>query len=231
MVSPPEQSVDFYGALQSLELPYSMHSHPVIPDLLQSSTSSDWVEFLPPQDGGSVNDETGSVHQGMGTRLRSILHGDSTEDRREIDIFARKFKYFLVDGVPVCLITTTITTSDVCVTGTIEDKVLRITITIPDQSTMASSLLEIVRKRRPGVSNVGMMGDFSTRFGNITRLSRTPPTGLNLDEDETRRFFSVETDLTSGPIMMLAKSKKDAMLLLCGLKLLLEREKIFDDSC
>jgi len=217
--------VDFYGALQSLELPYSMHSHPVIPDLLQSSTSSDWVEFLPPQD-GSVNDETGSVHEGMRTRLRSILHGDSAEDKREIDIFARKFKYFLVDGVPVCLITTTITTSDDCVAGTMEEKVLR--MTIPDQSSMASSLLEIVRKRRPGVSNVGMLGDFSTEFGNITRLSRTPPPGLNLDDDDARRFFSVETDLTSGPIMMLAKSKKDAMLLLCGLKLLLEREKIFD---
>jgi hypothetical protein len=48
----------------------------------------------------------------------------------------------------------------------------------------------------------------------------------SLDEEEKKRFFSVETDLSPGPIMMLAKTKKDAMLLLCGLKLLLEREKM-----
>jgi hypothetical protein len=75
---------------------------------------------------------------------------------------------------------------------------------------------------------VGIPSNFSTTFEAITKLSRTPPSALaeSLDEEEKKRFFSIETDLSPGPIMMLAKTKKDVMLLICGLKLLLEREKM-----
>ena len=127
MISPPEQSVDFYDALQSLELPYSMHSHPVIPDMIQRYSDSDWCEFL----------------------HKSTL---SLEDRREIDIFARKFKYYLMDGVPVHRILSS--SSNGNHSGLTEEKVLR--LTIKDPQSLFSSSLELVGKRRPGLSNVGI---------------------------------------------------------------------------
>eukprot|EP00584_Thalassiosira_punctigera_P012573 CAMPEP_0172568186 /NCGR_PEP_ID=MMETSP1067-20121228/118947_1 /TAXON_ID=265564 ORGANISM="Thalassiosira punctigera, Strain Tpunct2005C2" /NCGR_SAMPLE_ID=MMETSP1067 /ASSEMBLY_ACC=CAM_ASM_000444 /LENGTH=1184 /DNA_ID=CAMNT_0013359729 /DNA_START=216 /DNA_END=3770 /DNA_ORIENTATION=+ len=214
-ISPPEQSVDFYGALQSLELPYSMHSHPVIPEMLQRYSESDWCEFLPDQ-----SSTTSSC--GMRAKLQQISNGNSPEDRREIDIFARKFKYYLMDGVPVHRVLSNNNS------GATEEKVIR--LTIKDPLSLFSSSLDLMRKRRPGVSNVGIPSNFSTTFENITKLSRTPPVAIlgnyNLDQEEKKRFFSIETDLSPGPVMMLAKSKKDAMILLCGLKLLLEREKM-----
>ena len=214
LVSPPEQSVDFYGALQSLELPYSMHSHPVIPDVLLQYSDSDWVEFLP------FHSEASASSCGMRTKLQMISQRNSADDMREIDIFARKFKYYLMDGVPVHRILSASSPSST------EEKVLR--LTIKDPESLFSSSLELTRKRRPGVSNVGIPGNFSTTFENITKLSRTPPPQLQstLDDEEKKRFFSVETDLTPAPILMLSKSKKDAMILLCGLVLLLEREKM-----
>ncbi|KAL3807661.1 hypothetical protein ACHAXA_007951 [Cyclostephanos tholiformis] len=215
-VSPPEQSVDFYGALQSLELPYSMHSHPVLPDVLQRYSDNDWVEFLP--DLGSIGSSCG-----MRSKLAMVSKRDSSaEVQREIDIFARKFKYYLMDGVPVMRVLSTKSNSSM------EEKVLR--LTVKDPRSIFSSSLELLRRRKPGVSNVGIPNNFSTTFEAITKLSRTPPKALSgLDEEEKKRFFSFETDLSPGPIMMLAKSKKDAMLLLCGLKLLLEREKMASD--
>jgi hypothetical protein len=215
-ISPPEQSVDFYGALQSLELPYSMHSHPVLPDVLQKFSDNDWVEFLPELGSGSSC--------GMRSKLAMIAQRDSSADvQQEIDIFARKFQYYLMDGVPVMRVLST--KSNV----SMEEKVLR--LTIKDPRSLFSSSLELLRRRRPGVSNVGIPSNFSTTFEAMTKLSRTPPAALScLDDDEKKRFFSFETDLSPGPIMMLAKSKKDAMLLLCGLKLLLEREKMVFDK-
>ncbi|KAL9186292.1 hypothetical protein ACHAXT_005530 [Thalassiosira profunda] len=210
-ISPPEQSVDFYGALQSLELPYSMHSHPVIPEMLQRYSDNDWVEFLPESDNASSC--------GMGTKLTVLSKKGSAEDRREVDIFARKFKYYLMDGVPVHRVLSSNNP------GMTEEKDLK--LTVKDPSCLFSSSLEITGRRRPGVSNVGIPSNFSSTFENITKLSRTPPAALRgLDEDETKRFFSIETDLSPGPVCMLAKSKKDAMILMCGLKLLLERERL-----
>lgn len=206
-MSPPEQSVDFYGALQSLELPYSMHSHPVIPGMLLQYSESDWVEFLPDQQSAGAS------------KLETIAKKSSLEDKREIEIFARKFKYYLMDGVPVQRVLASNKS------GMTEEKVLR--LTIKDPNSLFSSSLELSRKRRPGVNNVGIPSNFSTTFENITKLSRTPPAALtNLDEEEKKRFFSFETDLSPGPVMVLATSKKDAMILLCGLKLLLEKEKM-----
>jgi len=210
-ISPPEQSVDFYGALQSLECPYSMHSHPILPDSLQSYCDTDWVE-LSPHGLGTVS----AAHGGMRTLLKLISQGGMEEEKREIDMFARKFKYYLMDGVPVQLVLPSNP-------GCREEKVLR--LTIKNSASLSESVLEISRKRRPGVLNVGMQGSFVATLDNITRFSRNPPTLVNLDDEEKKRFFSFETDLSGTPIMMLAKNRKDAMLLLCGMKLLMEREK------
>ncbi len=210
-ISPPEQSVDFYGALQSLECPYSMHSHPVLPDSLQSYCDTDWVE-LSPHGLGTVS----APHGGMRTLLKLISQGGMEEEKREIDVFARKFKYYLMDGVPVQLVLPSNP-------GCREEKVLR--LTIKSSASLSESLLEISRKRRPGVLNVGMQGSFVATLDNITRFSRNPPPSLELDDEEKKRFFSIETDLSGIPIMMLSKNRKDAMLLLCGMKLLMEREK------
>jgi len=208
-ISPPEQSVDFYGALQSLELPYSMHSHPVIPDVLSQFSDSDWCEL--------------SSNCGLRTKLQMISEGNLPDDKNEVDIFVRKFKYYLMDGVPLHQILSP------GVQGLTEEKVLRMTIN--DPGSLFSSILELTRKRIPGVSNVGQ-SNFSTSFESITKLSRSPPLQVlsMLDDEERKRFFSVETDLTPVPVMMLAKSKKDAMILLCGLKLLLEKEKMRQSS-
>ncbi len=210
-VSPPDQSVDFYGALQSLELPYSMHSHPVVPEILQRYSDSDWVEFLP--DNGSFASSCG-----MRTKLEMIAQRNaSPDDMLELDIFARKFKYYLMDGVPVHRVNPT--------RGSAEEKVLR--LTIKDPNCVFTSSLELTRRLLPGVSNVGVPSNFSTTLESITKMSRTPPTSMSgMDEDERKRFFSIETDLSPGPIMMLAKCKKDLMILLCGLKLLLEMERM-----
>jgi len=208
-ISPPEQSVDFYGALQSLELPYSMHSHPVIPDVLSQFSDSDWCEL--------------SSNCGLRTKLQMISEGNLPDDKNEVDIFVRKFKYYLMDGVPLHQILSP------GVQGLTEEQVLRMTIN--DPGSLFSSILELTRKRIPGVSNVGQ-SNFSTSFESITKLSRSPPLQVlsMLDEEKLSRFFSVETDLTPVPVMMLAKSKKDAMILLCGLKLLLEKEKMCQSS-
>eukprot|EP00804_Cyclotella_cryptica_P020474 CCRYP_019792-RA/>CCRYP_019792-RA protein AED:0.07 eAED:0.07 QI:1564/1/1/1/1/1/2/151/635 len=219
-LSPPEQSVDFYGALQSLELPYPMHAHPVIPELIQPYCTSDWSDFVV----ASVRNKSSNVSvssavsgSGMKTMLKLVLKGDSIDDKREIDVFARRFQYYLMDGVPVHVVLPSNVSSK-------EEKILR--LNIKKSSSFSDALLELSRKRRPGIINVGMQGNYVAAMETITKLSRTPPPGLDLDEEEKRRFFSFETDLSGGPIMMLVKSKKDSMLLLCGLKLLLEREKI-----
>eukprot|EP00956_Cyclotella_meneghiniana_P003044 scaffold3740_cov51-Cyclotella_meneghiniana.AAC.5 len=219
-LSPPEQSIDFYGALQSLELPYSMHAHPVIPELIQAYCTSDWAAAMPTssRNKSSSNSVTStSSGGGMRTILKLVAKGDSIDDKREIDVFARRFQYYLMDGVPVYVVQRNNP-------STKEEKILR--LTNKGSNVFMESLLEISRKRRPGIMNVGMQGNFVASMDTITKLSRTPSLLLDLDEEEKKRFFSFETDLSRDPIMMLAKSKKDAMLLLCGLKLLLEREKI-----
>jgi len=198
-----------------------MHSHPVIPEVLQRFSESDWVEFLPDHD-ASANG--GSC--GMRTKLRTIANGGCAllEARHETNIFARKFKYYLMDGVPVHRVLFNKNNGRVC-----EEKVLR--LTIKDPTALFSSSLELSRKRRPGVSNVGIPSNFSTAFESVIKLSRTPPTAhvTGFDGKERKRFLLIETDLSPGPVMMLAKSKKDAMILLCGLKLLLEREKLLSN--
>lgn len=204
-VSPPEQSIDFYGALQSLELPHSMHAHPVVPEKIEPYCNSDWADldqYLSPTSGG----------------MTTILKHSSTEDRLEIDIFTRRLKYYLMDGVPVQMV------SD----DNNDDRELRLTIANPD--SLSGSLLELSGKRKPGLVGIAPQGHFSTTFENITKLSRQPPSCLDLDEEDKRRFFSLETDLSAGPVMMLAKNKRDAELLLAGLKLLLEREKILGST-
>jgi hypothetical protein len=217
-LSPPEQSVDFYGALQSLELPYSMHAHPVLPEMIQPYCTSDWSAFVPNSREKSSNTSTSSVSGGgMNTILRLVAKGDSAEDKQEIDVFARRFQYYLMDGVPVYMLQSTKLAAT-------EEKILRLTII--EGAAFSQALLEISRKRRPGIINVGIQGNYVAKMETITKLTRSPPPELDMDDEEKRRFFSFETDLSSGPVMMLAKSKKDSMLLLCGLKLLLEREKI-----
>lgn len=205
-VSPPEQTVDFYGALQSLELPYSMHAHPVIPENIEPYYNSDWVEldqFISPRSGG----------------MATILKYSSPEDRHEIDIFTRRFKYFLLDGVPVQILSSTNSDDN-------DERELRLNIDSPD--SLSKSFLVLSRKRKPGIVGIAPKKNFSTSFDKITKLSRQPPAALNLDDEQKKRFFSIETDLSAGPVMMLTKNKRDSELLLSGLKLLLEREKILD---
>ena len=154
----------------------------------------------------------------MRTKLEMIAQRNaSPDDMLELDIFARKFKYYLMDGVPVHRVNPA--------RGSAEEKVLR--LTIKDPNCIFTSSLELTRRLLPGVSNVGVPSNFSTTLESITKMSRTPPVSMSsLDEDERKRFFSIETDLSPGPIMMLAKCKKDVMILLCGLKLLLEMERM-----
>lgn len=203
-VSPPEQTVDFYGALQSLELPYSMHAHPVIPKNIEPYYNGDWVEldqFVSPRSGG----------------MATILKYSSPEDRHEIDIFTRRFKYFLLDGVPVQILSSTTSDDN-------DERELRLIIDSPD--SLSKSFLVLSRKRKPGIVGIARKKNFSTSFDKITKLSRQPPASLSLDDEQKKRFFSIETDLSAGPVMMLTKNKRDSELLLSGLKLLLEREKI-----
>ena len=201
-VLPPEQSVDFYGALQSLELPHSMHAHPVVPDKIEPYCNNDWTElnqYLSPRNGG----------------MMSVLKYCSPEDRYEIDIFTRRLKYYLMDGVPVQMVSS-FTFDDE------EERELRLTIANP--YSLNGSQLELAKKRKAGMSD--RQRNFSTSFDCITKLSRQPPPSLKLDEEDKRRFFLLETDLSSGPIMMLTKSKRDGELLLAGLKLLLEKDRM-----
>jgi len=192
------------GALQSLEFPHSMHAHPVVPEKIEPYCNSDWAEldqYLSPRSGG----------------MTVVLKYSSPEDRLEIDIFTKRLKYYLMEGVPVQMVSST--TSD----GNDEQE-LRLIIVNPD--SLSDSLLELSKKRKPGMVGIAPQGNFSTTFENITKLSRQPPLSLNLDEEDKRRFFLLETDLSKGPVMMLARNKRDAELLLAGLKLLLVREKI-----
>eukprot|EP00986_Skeletonema_menzelii_P004279 scaffold1453_cov140-Skeletonema_menzelii.AAC.2 len=203
-ILPPEQSVDFYGALRSLELPHSMHAHPMVPDKIEPYCNSDWAEldqYLSPRSGG----------------MTAILKHSSHEDKHEIDVFTRRLKYYLMDGVPVQMIS--VSTSDDS-----DERELR--LVIANSHSLSGSFLELAGKRKPGVAGITPQGNLSAKFESITKLSRQPPSSLNLDDEDKRRFFSLETDLSVGPIMMLAKNKRDAELLLVGLKLLLEREKI-----
>ena len=197
-----------------------MHAHPVIPELIQAYCTSDWSAAMPTSSrnkssSNSVNSTASGG--GMKTILKLVAKGDSIDDKREIDVFARRFQYYLMDGEPVYVVQPNNPSLK-------EEKILR--LTNKGSHTFMESLLELSRKRRPGIMNVGMQGNFMASMDTITKLSRTPSSVLDLDEEEKKRFFSFETDLSRAPIMMLAKSKKDAMLLLCGLKLLLEREKI-----
>ena len=201
-----------------------MHSHPVIPEVLKRFSDSDWVEFLPDHSGSAVDGSS----CGMRTKLQTITNGDFAqhEARHEIEVFARKFKYYLMDGVPMHRVVFSKKNNN---SRSSEEKVLR--LTIKDPAALFSSSLELSRKRRPGVSNVGIPSNFSTAFENVTKLSRSPPAAhaAGFDGKERGRFLSIETDLSPGPVLMLAKSKKDAMLLLCGLKLLLEKEKMLSN--
>jgi hypothetical protein len=162
----------------------------------------------------------------MRTKLEMIAQRNaSPEDMLELDIFARKFKYYLMDGVPVHRVTSSKSSPSSPGRGSTEEKVLR--LTIKDPNCIFTSSLELTRRLLPGVSNVGVPSNFSTTLESITKMSRTPPLSMTgLDDDERKRFFSIETDLSPGPIMMLAKCKKDVMILLCGLKLLLEMERM-----
>ena len=81
-----------------------------------------------------VDGPTTAKKTGMGYLDPSMHNNENNSD--EIDIFARKFKYYLMDGVPVHRVLMN-------KTGLTEEKVLR--LTIKDPESLFSSSLELTR--------------------------------------------------------------------------------------
>ena len=249
-VTQPDQATSFFGALRRLEFPSTMYPHPTPPINLSRYTLKKWEndascdpsELLeqPFDDEGFLN---------LRSFLRLIERGTKSynEDKCEIDTFLLKFNRMLFDGVTV---ERTWLVNDIKESNDASDKLPTKALIklwhLPADSWEEASLqfslrgkqleqeqINVPDFRRP-LENIDSYAD-EFKLNDIRSISTILPknevllTRKKMSEDEVKkrhkRFVSFEMK-DGTQVMFYARTGKDAALLSCGLKLLLEKVQI-----
>ncbi len=244
----PDEAMAFYGALRRLELPSTMYPHPTPPPNLAKFNLNDWKirdsckassELEHPFDEESI------------TTLRDLLkafkdgHQLFTEEVNEFEVFMQKFKQMLFDGVTIDRAWPykdedggNLDESSRRTSGT-----LKVTLKLNQvqkghemeehlnfiSRSNGNGKDDIIDFTNPsGMSRINCVSE-SINMRNITKISQNMPRSFlsnRTSAQEARkirkRFVSVKTE-SGKKVLFLARTGKDASLLSCGIKLLVER--------
>lgn len=239
----PNEAVGFYGALRRLEFPSTMYPHPTPPINLLRFNASSWkrensckaIEPLePPCDDGKIS------------TLRDLLSAFAcnqkvySEEIREFGIFMNKFKQMMFDGVTIdkFWIDKDDGTKNQAHTTKVTLKLRRVQISTEQ---VQEELIVVVRSdddrvnyhlvdfKRPLLNDTTRHCSISEvlPISSITHISQRSVKGKsesssNEEKKRRKRFVSLETD-DKKRVTLLARSGKDATLLACGIKLMVER--------
>lgn len=247
-VLPPESARDLFCALRRLEFPYSMNPHPLPPDCLRRYALSDWHVRDSCRPAPSLGTTAASVasslpepNEASKKNLRQFLSNlfsadpRAVEDRVDVEVFGRKFRQFLLDGVPVKYVDPA---ADLVRQ---EPRMLCLWASPPGVTPRETRIRFKKQETSKGAvaadkGGAGADGksqydkkkeDYTINLGEIICVHQKPPASLQLRSRDARRFVFLESDLSNfgGSRMFLAKNEKDALLLLCGLKFLLEKNR------
>ena len=237
----PSEAIVFGGALRRLELPSTMYPHPTPPKNLVKFNANDWTVESSCKVSGLLDPP---FDENTITTLRQLLdtfdNGESVydEDLNEFEVFAQKFKQMLYDGV-------TIDRAWPLEEGKDDHDgsfMTKVTLKLHSRCTQSGreDFLLFVAKSR--VAAIGSKCDFSCPselpknkclsesldLCNIVKVTQNEPkfaqsnTSLQKGRKRRKRFVSLKTK-DGKRVPFLARTGKDASLLACGLKLLVER--------
>jgi len=240
----PAESTGLFGALRRLEFPSTMYPHPTPPENLVKYTKNDWDvrESCPPSDPLEPPlEESGSLtlRELLCMIIRNpLIYG---EENREFEIFTLKFKQMLFDGVSINRIVDVKKKSELMRLGTsshADEKGLLKLYLLHGQPIWNATLQFITRTGTApsgrsvtsGATSLNTNNATELNLGSIISISQSMassvlppgPKSPHSKDKKRRRFVSIEIN-DGSRIMFLARTGKDASLLSCGLKLLVER--------
>lgn len=209
---------NLHGALKRIEYPSTMYPHPTVPRNLLKFTSSNWDIT---KSCSTTSDLEYPLKIEKGTTLRRYLVAlrmndvHMVEEAREIDIFYQKFKLFLIDGFSVDYIQQ----SDILpskIKGTLLLNIL------PGEKIDCGSIQLVIKDR--SVMNLPIGSTTTLMDLDLSLINRIHQKTnlLELDSKTKKRLISIETH-DKKRLTFLARTLKDAELLLCGFKLVLEK--------
>ena len=240
----PAEAIVFGGALRRLELPSTMYPHPTPPKNLIKFNGNDWTAESSCKSPGNLDppfdDNTISTLRQL---FETLEQGESLheEELNEFEVFAQKFKQMLYDGVTIDRAWPTEEGNG----GQDSSFTTKVTLKLDRKTTSSGKedcLLFVAKSR---VAAVGSTCDFSCPADlpknkclsesldmlRIVKISQSMPQNfvkksISLQEARKRRERFVSLKTKDGKrVPFLARTGKDASLLACGLKLLVERSR------
>jgi len=247
LVMPPSEAEDLYAALHSVEYTHEMTELPRPPEMLRRDSMNDWRfdRSIAAVNGEVVNSND---RRSVNSPLYSFL---STLNREESDKFASfetKFKKFLYGGVAVQHLMPNAAPTR---SGMTRREKRTLWLMLPE---VGSLRLGFVSKVKDGsdasamdditvassvassradddnttldAGNIKLSKKYSVSLTDITNLSQDPNVTIRLSPDDATEHLRVLSihDVTGRAMLFLANSNREAELLFCGLKLLLECE-------
>lgn len=248
-ISHPDQASSFFGGLRRAEFPSTMYPHPTPPINLSKYTLKTWEKKFSCEASEVLEppyDEEGQLTLRAFLRIferRSKLY---REDKSEIDTFMLKFTQMLFDGVTVERTWAINGNNENNRTDSAPSKALMKLWHLPEDS-WEDAQLHFTSRVRSSKTATKTSPDFQFPFQNveveaesfrlncIVSISKKMPGTLllsskqKLSEEQAKkrqkRFVCFEMrDGTK--VFFYARTGKDASLLSCGLKLLIERVQI-----
>lgn len=247
----PDQGNSLFGALRRVEFPSTMYPHPTPPINLSRYTSHKWERrssCMPSELLEQPFDEEGLITLRAFLRIIERSPKFYREDKSEIDNFMLNFNRMLFDGVTVERTWISMKGTNTSEQDKVPSKALMKLWHMPEESWELASLQ--FTSRANVAENEGsphLPPDFRYPFqseamiaecfkvDDISSISKTMPDEILLpskqrisDEEmkkRQKRFLSFEMN-DGTQVMFFARTGKDAALLSCGLKLLIERVQI-----
>lgn len=247
VVVPPPEAEDLYSALHSVEHIHEIIELPRPPEMLKRDSMNDW------RFNRSIAASKGEIIDSHDRKsgnfpLYSFLSTLNQEESARFAQFETKFKKFMYCGVSVQHLKPNSASTR---TGMTRREKRTLWLMLPevgslrlgfvsklkedgadatfDDNTVASSVASSradAHDFRTEGSNVKLSKKYSVSLTDITSLSQDPNETVRLSPDDATehlRLLSIN-DVTGKSILILAKSNKEAEVLFCGLKLLLECE-------
>jgi len=236
-ISQPDQAASLFGALRRLEFPSTMYPHPTPPINLTKYTSNDWEKQSSCQPSESLEHPFDEEEMLTLRNLLRVIESNTDqyrEDKTEIDMFMLKFCQMLFDGVTVermweddsnttkYLLKLFHLQSDSWDCATLQ--------LISRSESLENDLQSSIDFRHPFLNTELSVESF--KLHSISRISQnketsTNPSNIMHENNQKKKKRYVSLEMSEGTkIMLLARTGKDAALLSCGLKLLVEHVQI-----
>lgn len=240
----PSEAATFCGALRRLELPSTMYPHPTPPNNLIKFNLKDWTKNDSCKTSGPLEspfDE--STVSTLKDLLNTLENGESiyTDELNEFEVFTQKFNQMLYDGVTIDRAWPTENGRS----NVDEPFTSKVTLKLDSRATHLGKEHFLLFITKSQTNKTGILRDYtkptdlsknkhlseSLKLHSIVKVSQTmpksfskPQTSPQEKKKHRKRFVSLKTN-DGKTFLFLARTGKDASLLACGLKLIVERSQ------